>query len=147
MTIEAPPPPPPPGNIYYDRWTFNYLVISHKLDKKDIDYMYNSIDSTKTIILDPNRTNLNVIPYESVFKILRNNSGDFEAADDSIQQAYGARKFIIVSTPIFNEDFTSIIITIITHELGESDETYVMTKKNGKWKIVKGIKTVSRIKS
>ena len=131
--IDVPPQPPPPGNIYYARWKFNYLVLSNKLDKKDIDYMYNSIDSTKIIILDPNRTSLHVIPYESVFKIFRNSEVDFKAADDSIQKLYGARKFIIVSTPIFNKDFTSLIITIKTHQENVPDETYVMHKK--KWKL------------
>ena len=142
--VETPPPPPVPGIIYYDRCTFKYLVISNKLDSNDVEFMYKSIDSTKNFIIDQNKIGLSVIPWHKVIKILRNREGDF--TDDIIEKTYGARNFIIVSTPIFNADYTSLIITIKQHHGAEdlSGIQYVMRKRGENWKIVKESKVVKR---
>jgi hypothetical protein len=139
---EDPPPPPVPGIIYYDRWTFKYLVISERLDSNDIDGMYKSIDSTKNFIIDQNKMGLRVIPWDKVSISLRNQDGDF--TDDEIEKTYGARNFIIVSTPIFNADYTSLVITIKQHH-GDEDLSgimYVMRKRGESWKIAKGSKVI-----
>jgi hypothetical protein len=108
--------------------------------------MYKSIDSTKTIFVDQKRTNLRVIPWENVSKILRNRDGDFKEADNIIEKTYGARNFIIVSVPIFNADYSSVVITIKTHITYEDIEgiTYVMKKKKQNWKILKERDIVTR---
>jgi len=144
VSAEAPLPPPVPGIIYYNRWTFKYLVLSDKLDSNDVDFMYKSIDSTKNFTLDQNKIGLHVIPWCKVSKMLRNSEGDL--TDDIIEKTYGARNFVIVSTPIFNSEFSSLIITIKQHhgDVDLSGITYVMRKRGENWKIVKGSKVVKR---
>jgi hypothetical protein len=142
------PPPPPPGVIYYDQYTFYYMTYSDQLDSSDVKFMYQSIDSTKTFQVDQNRISLKVIPAETVFEILRKSEGNFQGAADLIEKTFGSRNFIRVSTPIFNSDYSRIIITVTSFNGPKSSfgETFVMKKKNNSWKTVKANKTVTRKK-
>jgi hypothetical protein len=147
-SIEVPPPPPPPGIIYYNSYKFDYLVFSDQLDTLDAKFMYQWIDSTRTFIIDQTRTSLRIIPAEEVYAIFKNSKGNIQEADDIIEKTFGSRNFIRVSTPIFNSNYSRIIISVSSHNGKQSSlcDTYVMKKRNKDWKIVKGSKTVTRSK-
>ena len=142
------PPPPPPGVIYYNHNSFCYLTYNEQLDSMDVKFMYESIDSTKTFLIDPNRVQLRIIPAETVYEILRKSEGDFQEADDIIEKKFGSRNFIRVSTPIYNSNYSRIIITVTSHAGPKSSlgETFVMKKQNNVWKTVKSTIIVTRKK-
>ena len=131
-----PLPPPPPGLIYYDSNWFKVLFDRRHLSFSDKEYMYKSIDSTKTIIIDSSKIDLRLASKEQFEKIFEQD--DMYEAYQSIKKAYGTNNFIIVSTPVFNSSYSKAIISIDYHcgPLCGQGYKFVLEKKNGKWKII-----------
>ncbi len=131
-----PPPPPPPGFISYDTSSFGNYVHWKKLRSSDAQFMYKSIDSLKTIKIDSNRTQLPVISNSKFQEIFKNS--DFYKGYDKVRSLYGTSCFIVVSTPIFNKDFTKALISIdysCGPTWGQGYE-FLLEKRNGKWWVI-----------
>jgi len=145
-SIEIPPPPPPPGIVYYNLSSFEYFKYAFKLDSVDAQFMYHSIDSTKTITIDQKETHLKVIQTESYMDIIRRCKNNFEKADSIFESTYGSPNIISVSTPVFNSDYSWAVISISPRIKNKSTvgKQFVMKKKLGTWRIVKERKIVKR---
>jgi hypothetical protein len=131
-----PPPPPPPGFISYDKSSFNYYVHWKKMDSLDAQFMFNAIDSLKTLKLDSKRTELPVINKSKFLKLFKDK--DIYEGYNNVRSIYGTSCFIVVSTPIFNEDFTKVLISIdytCGPTWGQGYE-FLLEKRNGKWWLI-----------
>ena len=133
-SISTPPPPPPMINSV-DIGHLKYLLKRNNLDTIDAYIMYKSIDSTKTFKIDQNRTETPVITkekYSEYFKL--SNSDGFK----KIKEKYGTSCFIRVSSPIFNKDFTKMIL-FIDYSCGPlwgQGYEFFLIKKDGKWRVI-----------
>jgi hypothetical protein len=143
---EIPPPPPPPGIVYYDNWTYTYWEISKRLESNEIEYLYRSIDSTKTLIIDSLRIKKKIIPSEKLFEIVHKFKNNLSQAYQTINDLYGSSNFIEVSTPIYTSNFNKTVISIVTHSEQKQSkiDTYILGKTNRSWTVIKGIQTVTR---
>jgi hypothetical protein len=132
---DTPPPPPPPGIIYYDENTFDYLIYSGQLDSSEAKFMYNSIDSTITFKIDSSKVNLRLIPQNKLVEIFKNKSIDGFEKYNRLEKLFGAKCFIIISTPIFNSDLTKIILSIDYHCSPPDGVEYrfILEKRNNTW--------------
>ena len=146
-TKEIPPPPPPPGIIYYDNNTFNSLTYSGQLDSADARFMYNSIDSTIVLKIDTSKSNLRVIPLTKLIEIFRNGAADGFEKYDEIEKLYGSKRFIIVSTPVYNSTMSKMILSV-SYRYGPpdgEDYRFVLEKRNnGVWSIISNEKIWER---
>jgi hypothetical protein len=123
---------PPPDIVYYPYQDLKYLVNTHQIDLDDMNYMYNSIDSTKTLQIDSLKVSGKFITPQMLNSIFRDQSTLYSYRVQKLERLYGTSSILRVSTPIFNPDFTCMLITISqnnkNHKLG-------LTKKTGKWTI------------
>ena len=133
-----PPPPPPPGEIFYDKNTFDYLIYSDKLDSTEGEFMYDSIDSSKIVMIDSSKIFLRVIPNSKFKEILKKHRGNLREFYNIIEEIYGSSCFIKVSTPIFNSNYSKVIISIdySCGPLAGGGQDYILEKKNGKWMLI-----------
>lgn len=136
-----PQPPPPPGYISYSKLMFDRQLRLKNLDSLDAAFMYNSIDSTKVIILDSTKLIIPVISrleFNTIF-----NDSDLDVGYDKLFEKYGSSCFIQVSTPIFNSDCTKMIISIsyMCGPLWGYGSLLVLEKKHGNWRIIDDYET------
>jgi len=128
--------PPPPGFISYDTNLFNYYVRWNRLDSADAAYMFQSIDSTKTFKIDPDRVLLPVLSKNKFAKIFQEK--DIHEGYKRIRSEYGTSCFVIVSTPIFSKNYTKVLISI-DYQCGPTwgqGYQFLMEKRNGLWWLV-----------
>jgi hypothetical protein len=137
-TKDIPPPPPPPGIIYYDNNTFDYLVFSNQLDSSEAKFMYMSIDSMMTFRIDSSKTNFRVIPQSKIIEIFSHQTEYYSDRYEEVKKLFGSGCFIRMSTPIFNSNYTKMILSIQKYCGPPDGEDYrfILEKKNGKWKIM-----------
>jgi hypothetical protein len=138
-SIDSPPPPPPPGIVFYNVFTFMGFVDGNQLDSIDAHFMYQSIDSTKSILLDSTKINLYLIPESKIIEIFKTNLWDLEKAHKEIERIYGSKCFLEVSTPIFNSNFSKVLLTLESNcdsVIEEQNNCFILEKKDGKWKQV-----------
>jgi hypothetical protein len=131
----SPPPPPPVGYHSLGLNSLKSLLTDTKDDSIDIDFIYHSIDSTKTFSIDPNKIAIPVITkgqFQEYFK------SDIHEGYKTLKKIYGSSCYILVSTPIFNEDFTKLII-FIDYQCGPlwgQGSEFLLIKKDGKWRLI-----------
>jgi hypothetical protein len=138
---EQPPPPPhPPGIVYYNKTTFSYFAFQYNLDSIDAKSMYQSIDSTKKILIDPLKVNLKVIDHKKMQEIFSQKTELFSDRWKIFRETFGGGCYIEISTPIFNSTCTKMIITIekLCGPPDGEDSTFILEKINNKWGIVEG---------
>jgi hypothetical protein len=131
-----PPPPPPVGFIYYDTSSFNYYIRWSGLDLSDANFMFKSIDSTKTFSIDSSKIIIPVLSKEKFLDLFKEK--DIYEGYKEIRSIYGSSCFIAVSTPVFNKDFTKVLISI-DYQCGPTwgqGYEFLLEKKNGKWWLV-----------
>jgi hypothetical protein len=133
-----PPPPPPPGIVYYDRTTFKYFAFEYQLDSSDAKFMYQSIDSTRIILIDPRKVNLKVIEHKTMQEIFGQKTELFSDRWKKFRETFGEGCFIETSTPIYNSDSTKLLLTIkkLCGPPDGEDSIYILEKINNKWRIV-----------
>jgi hypothetical protein len=136
---EIPPPPPPEtGIICYDISTFSNLIYFNKLDSFEAEFMYMSIDSTITLRIDSSKTNLHVIPQAKIIEIFSHQTEYFSDRYEEFKKVFGSGCFIRLSTPIFNSNYTKMILSIQKYcgPPDSEDYRFVLEKRNGKWRIL-----------
>jgi hypothetical protein len=135
-----PPPPPPPGIVYYNKSTFSFFISRYNLGSTDATFMYQSIDSTKRILIDSLNVNLKVIERKKVQEIFSQKTELFSDKWKLFRETFGEGCFIEISTPIFNSTFTKLIITIkkLCGPPDGEDSTFILEKIKDKWKVVEG---------
>jgi hypothetical protein len=133
LELKYPPPPPLPGVISYDKNNFNAYVERHYVDSADATFMYNSIDSTMVLEIDSSQLVIPVITVKQMDEIF--NSADPYAGYENLTKKYGKHCYIVVSTPIFNSDFTKVVISIdhLCGPLWGQGHEFILEKRNGKW--------------
>ena len=139
ISIESPPPPPPPGVVYYSVYAFMVFVDGTQLDSIDAHFMYQSIDSTKSFLLDSTKINLHSIPQSKIIEIYQANKEDLTKRHKEIERIYGSKCFLEVSTPIFNSSFTKVLLTLECNcdsVVEEPNNCFILEKKGGKWEQV-----------
>lgn len=137
----VPPPPPEPGIISFHRDMFNTLFSQSILDAFDIEFMYQSVDSTQIILIDSSKVNL-IVVSESISEKFDNSSTRYGVFNE-IERKHGTPGFIVASTPVFNNDFTKVILAINFHHSSVSGfgRIYVLEKRSGEWKVIHEIET------
>ncbi len=141
ISAECPPPPPPPGIVYYNVFSFMVFVDGNQLDSTDAHFMYQSIDSTKSFLLDSTKINLHLIPQLRIIEISQKTIGDLAERYKEIERIYGSKCFLEVSTPIFNSNYTKVLLTLECNcdtVLEEPNNRFILEKKDGEWKQVIG---------
>ncbi len=135
-----PPPPPPPGIVYYTKTTFKFFAIEYDLDSTDAKFMYQSIDSTKKILIDSLKVNLKVIEKKKMHEIFSQKTELFSDKWKIFRETFGEGCFIETSTPIFNSTFTKLIITIkkLCGPPDGEDYIFILEKINDKWRVIEG---------
>jgi hypothetical protein len=128
--------PPPFGVIQYNWLSVYPLAIKRNLNSKDVDFMYNSIDPSKIIQIDSNRVIKPVIT-EAIYTELFQDSG-ISVGYNRLKRKYGSSCYISVSTPIFNSDFSKVIISInySCGPLWGNGYEFILEKKKGKWEMI-----------
>lgn len=129
--------PPPSFDVYYDSFTFDFLVMQEILDSAEAKYMYASIDTTRIITIEPSKISLPLISASRIQELFSGRNRDM--GYETIKRTYGTRCFIKASTPVFNSDFTIVVISIdyqCGFLYGEGYQ-FIMKKKDGKWVISK----------
>lgn len=131
----SPPPPPPPLINYVDIRHLKYVLKRNNMDSLEAYSMYRSIDSTKTIKIDQNRISIPVITKDQFSEFF--NSGNHEGFE-KIKKAYGTSCYIRVSTPIYNADYTKMILFIdyLCGPLWGQGYQFILVKKDGKWRVI-----------
>jgi hypothetical protein len=137
---EPPPPPPPPGMVCYSRTTFNFFTIQYHIDSSDAKFMYQSIDSTKKIIIDSLKVNLKVIEHKKMQEIFNQKTELFSEKWEIFHEVFGEGCYIETSTPVFNSNFTKLILTIkkLCGPPDGEESTFILEKINDKWRVVEG---------
>lgn len=130
-----PYPPPPTNKIIYSTSFFNTLLTEKKIDSIDAQFMHTSIDSTLSINIESISINATFIRQEKIDSIFEDVSND---GYTSLERLYNSHSYLTISTPVFNEDLTKMIITV-EHYCGAlcgHGYVYVLTKQNNKWRII-----------
>jgi hypothetical protein len=130
------PEPPPPGFIFFPKTEFNVFVQRNLIDSLDADYMYSHIDSSKIYHLNSSKISKPLISAREKGLIFKN---DFESGYHYLKSKYGTSCFILVSSPVFNKNFTKAILTIdyCCGPLNGQGYIIILGKENNKWKIIK----------
>lgn len=103
------PPPPPTTKVIYNKGFFKELVDNKILTIDESIFIYSSMDSTLSIKLNNKRLSANLITREKLDSIFNHSSYN---GWDTIEKQYNSSHYSTVSTPIFNEDKTKMIITV-----------------------------------
>jgi hypothetical protein len=136
-----PPEPTAIGTIRYNWLSFYPLAKQRGLDSVDVDFMYHSIDSSKIIVIDSNRVCIPVIT-KATFNALFQDSG-INIGYDRIKKKYGTSCYISVSTPVFNSDYSKIVLAINYYcgPLWGNGFEFILRKKDGKWILIEKYRT------
>lgn len=133
----TPPPPPPPGIVYYNSIILELMRESHQIDSIDANYMYNSIDSSKILSIDSTKLNIKVVSHDSIIQIFKDKKIDYFEKEKRIKEKFGSNCIMRISSPVFNSNYTKILITIIYNCSSDGDEfRFVLEKKDGNWIII-----------
>jgi hypothetical protein len=127
----------PEFNVIQYNWLSIYPFAERRnLNKEDVDFMYKSIDPTRTFLLDSNRVKLPVMT-EKKFSEFFQDSG-INKGYERIKRKYGTSCYISVSTPVFNSNYTKVIISIsyLCGPMWGNGYEFILEKKNGKWTIM-----------
>lgn len=107
-------PPPDLGILSFDRDMFNLLISENILDSSETEFMYLSIDSTQTILIDSSKVVNQIVVSESITEKFYNHKTWYSIFKE-IERKYGTPKFLVTSPPVFNSDFTKVIIAVDLH--------------------------------
>ena len=131
-----PPPPPPPGFVYYDRDLLQDLFKEKLIDSLDVNYMFNQIDSLKEFTLDSSKIDRQSLRF-ATFKPWFKQYG-IDSTYQILRKKYNANSFIRISTPLMSKNGNKMLLDIDYHcgGLCGGGMTYLLEKKNGKWKII-----------
>ncbi|MPR32931.1 hypothetical protein [Salmonirosea aquatica] len=117
------------------------LRAENLMDSAEIRFIYNSIDSTKTIRLDSAKV---VVPTISVRKLNKVfNEINREEGYEVLRETYGTSCIIKVSTPLFNSTFTKVILWI-DYQCGwkhGQGYIFILEKRKGKWWLIEEVGT------
>jgi hypothetical protein len=132
----SPQEPLPFGTISYNWLSFFSLAKNRKLDSLDVEFMYHSIDSSKVIVIDSNKICIPVIT-KSEFTSIFQDSGIY-IGYSRIKKKFGTSCYISVSTPIFNSDYSKIVLSINYYcgALWGKGYEFVLEKEHGKWRVI-----------
>jgi hypothetical protein len=130
------PDPAPFGVIQYNWLSIYPLALRRNLNKTEVDFMYQAIDSSKIEIIDSSKVKIPVLT-KAIFLELFQDSG-INVGYQRIKKRYGTSCYVSVSTPIFNSNFTKVIISIdkFCGPLWGNGYEFVLEKKKGIWTIV-----------
>jgi len=131
----SPPPPPPPMINYVDVRHIKYVLKRNNLDTLDAYVMYKSIDSTKKFRIDQKRIAIPIITREQFLDFFKS---DIDEGYDKIRENFGTSCYIRSSTPIFNADYTKMILFIdcFCGSIWGQGYEFFLIKKDGKWSII-----------
>ena len=117
------------------------LRAENLLDTAEINYMYKSIDSTKTMKIDSARVLIPIISARQLEKIFNEKSR--KDGYEVMKQTYGTSCNINVSTPLFNSNFTKVILWIDYRCGWKRGQGYIfiLEKRKGLWWLVEDIGT------
>lgn len=128
-------PPPPTTKVIYNKSFLNELTDDNILSKDESNFIYNSIDSTLSIRLNKKRLSVNLITKEKLDSIFNDSSYN---GWDSIERLFNCSHYSTVSTPVFNQDKTKMIITV-EFECGAlcgNGYVYVFSRQSNIWRKV-----------
>ena len=130
-----PPPPPYPGAMCIYSSNLDQLVSDKILDSLEAKYMYASIDSSFIFFLDTNQMSLPIISKPEFNQLF---NSDKNGGYQKLKEKYGSSCFLKVTTPIFNADFTKMIISVsdLCGPKWGGGFVFVLQKKNGKWNLI-----------
>jgi hypothetical protein len=127
----------PEYNVIQYNWLSIYPFAQRRnLNKEDVDFMYKSIDHTNTFLIDSNRVKIPVMT-ETIFLELFQDSG-INKGYERIKRRYGTSCYISVSNPVFNSNYTKVIISLsyLCGPMWGNGYEFILEKKKGKWTIV-----------
>jgi hypothetical protein len=137
-------PPDPPvvftsgafGIIKCDSSLFISLIRSNTLSSEEAWYMYNSLDSLKAFTIDSSRVILPAITKSEFEKIFNDN--DLYKGYENVKSKFGTSCYIITSIPIYNSDYSKILL-FINYYCGPTwgqGYQFVLHKINGQWRMI-----------
>lgn len=126
----------PMNVITYNKDFIISLYKDKLLDSTDIDFMYNQIDTLKDYTLDSTKIFKRTL-NESVLISLFKKYGSY-GTYDFLMDKFNARCFMRISTPIISKDRNKMMLDVETHcgPTTGGGLTYLLEKKNGKWRII-----------
>jgi hypothetical protein len=129
------PPPPPPIITYYDRNVLESLINGRAITYEEANYFYKAIDSTKTIRFDSSKVNVKVVPFQKLKPLFRDKTKNIFEVFNLINEMYGAKCILSVSTPIFDSTFTKALITYTFNcgSIDANEHLLVVLKQNNIW--------------
>lgn len=129
---DKPYPPPPTSKVVYNIAFLNELIDENVLSSEESSFIFNSIDSTFSIRLNKQKLSANLITQEKLHSIFNDDSYN---GWDSIENQYNCSSYSTVSTPVFNEDKSKMIITVEIEcgPLCGNGYVYVFLKQSDAW--------------
>lgn len=129
--IDSTLPPPPPGYVHYSKNLFYELYNSQLIDSADINFMFHQIDSIQEFVLDSSKIDRPVVSWNQFKTLLKSHR-------DTSEQSITSLSYIRISTPITSKIGDKILLDIVFFcgTLCGSGATYLLEKKDGKWRIV-----------
>jgi len=124
------------GIIKCDSNIFIPLIRRNLLNSEEAWFMYNSIDPSKAFNLDSSRVFLPTIDKTQFGKLF--DSDDYYEGYEQLKTKYGTSCYITVSTPIFNADYSKILL-FINYYCGPTwgqGYQFVLKKKDGHWRLI-----------
>jgi hypothetical protein len=130
--IDSIPEPPPPGFIYFSHEKLEDLKHKGLIDSLDVNYIYDHIDSAKTYHLDSSKIIKPLISEQQKLLLFKT---DFKAGYKYLKDKFGSSCFMNVSCPLFNKDFTTVIIYVeyCCGPLNGQGSIIILHKKDNKW--------------
>ncbi len=134
------PKTPANGMIEYSQDFFSTLIINNILTNSEAEYMYTSMDSALVVSIDStlvSKPTLTKSEIDSLFDY------DIDYAYQYFEKTYGTSCFMRVSTPLFNQDRTKLLLSIdyFCGPLYGRGYVFILNKKDDKWMIVEELGT------
>ncbi len=110
----------------------NYYADNKKINTEDVEYIYNQIDSTSTIMLDSTKIETKMMDKNELHRLFKKNRlNDLKKEGD-------IKSIATFSTPLFSKDKSKIIFWVdIWHgPLNACGYVFIVSQEKGEWKIV-----------
>jgi len=112
-----------------------------RLDSADIQYMYDAIDRVKTIQIDSAKVVVPLVATQKLKAIFSVNNR--KVGYKVIKEIYGTSCHISVSTPLFNSDYTRVIVWV-DYSCGWKEgagHIFILEKRKDLWWLIEDIGT------
>ncbi len=117
------------------------LLTGNRLDSAEIRYMYTSIDSTKIMRINSDKVVVPLIPTQELNELFNENNR--KDGYEVLKQIYGSSCFITTSSPLFNSNYTKVILWIEYQCGGKQGRghVFILEKRKGLWWLIEDIGT------